>query len=188
MAVATSVKDCIERHADYPFDIAQTELTGLQKARLVAICRWLPRRGRILDIGCNSGYMVDFHKKAKWYGVDCSLKLVEKAIARGMIADVGQAEKLDHHENFFKTAVLGDILEHVYNPTQVIKEAVRVSSNSVVGSVPTESSWWGKHTITNHQFHVRAFSEKELRDLLSPFGCVKIRTVAEHFYVFKVML
>ena len=189
MAIATNSQDCINRHVAYPFDIAATEMNDLQKARLVAMYRLCKGKDRMIDIGCNSGYAVDFAPKAKWYGVDCSMALVEKACKRGMRADIGNAENLEYHyDNFFKTAVLGEILEHVFEPVQVMREAARVAWYSVVGSVPTESSRWGKHTIQGHKFHVRAFSEQELTDLLSPFGRVKIRTIANQFYIFEVRL
>jgi len=188
MAIATNTQDCINRHVAYPFDIAATEMDELQRARLSAMYRMCKGKDKMLDIGCNSGYAVDFAPKAKWYGVDCSQELVIKAGKRGMITDIGNAENLNHFDNFFKTAVLGEILEHVFDPVQVVREAARVAWYSVVGSVPTENSRWGKHTIQGHEFHVRAFNEKELDDLLSPFGRVKIRIVAGQFYVFEVIL
>lgn len=177
---------CIERHVDYPYDIWDTEMNELQRARIEDVY-WMVRGAAALDIGCNSGYAARLRPDVSWSGVDVAPALVDMA-QQHMAAQVAPAEKLPFPDNAFDTAVLGDILEHVYDPRAVVAEAVRVARLAVVGSTPHEDGGWGKHTVKGHRWHVRAFSEDELIALLSEFGAVTVTRLRGHFQLFEVVL
>lgn len=187
MAEATSVKACIERHVAYPYDVWATEMNGTQRSRLERMYGLLTTWSTVLDVGCNSGYAVHFRPDCIWTGVDVSPELVAKARQNLDGAQVAAAEELPFADGTFDHVVLGEILEHVYDPGQVLSEAARVARLSIVGSTPDEAGAWGKHTVAKHRFHVRAFSEVELRALLSEYGRASVN-LSGHFLFFKVAL
>lgn len=186
MAEATSVQACIERHRDYPLDVWETEMNGIQRARLERMYALVGPDARALDVGCNSGYAPFFRPDCDWCGVDVAPELVAKAQQR-MAAQVAPAEMLPYGDNAFDYVVLGEILEHVYDPQQVLGEAARVARLAVVGSTPDEAGAWGKHRVEGHRFHVRAFSAGELHALLAQFGAAAV-TRSGHFLFFEVAL
>jgi len=53
----------------------------------------------------------------------------------------GDAHKLPFKDESFQTAVLGDILEHVFDPYMVLSEACRVSKDKILATVPDEAHW-----------------------------------------------
>jgi len=55
------------------------------------------------------------------------------------------AHNLPLPDNSYNTVVLAEILEHVYNPIQVLREAKRVSYNKILITVPDEFHWAPEH-------------------------------------------
>ena len=114
-------------------------------------------------------------------------ELVARAQKR-MAAQVATAEDLPFEDDTFDTVCLGEILEHVFDPRQVLAEAARVARLAIAGSTPHEDGGWGKHTVAAHRWHVRAFSEAELLALLSEIGEASVRRLRGHFLFFEVAL
>ncbi|GAH77252.1 unnamed protein product, partial [marine sediment metagenome] len=51
------------------------------------------------------------------------------------------AHHLPFNDNSFDSVVIGELLEHVTNPVQVLKQATRVSRKKVIFTVPNEFAW-----------------------------------------------
>ena len=175
MAKATSREDCIERHKGYPIDMATPRhMTPLQCKRLATMLALVQPGESVLDVGCNSGYIVDFLPRGcRAYGVDVVPALVEIATTRLVEAKVATAEALPYPDSSIDVVALGEILEHVHDPAEVLREAARVARRLVVGSTPHEEGKWGPHGAKapdGHRFHVRCFTEPTLRDVLATAG------------------
>ncbi len=173
MAEATSVTACIDRHTAYPFDIAR-RLQTYQRQRITEMVRAVKPSDVVLDVGCNSGYLVDFLPAAcDVWGVDVALGLVELARPRLRQVAVAPAESLPFPDGSVDVVVLGEILEHVFDPVAVLREAARVARRLVVGSTPHESSPWGpvgRRKPDGHRFHVRCFTRDTLQDTVRAAG------------------
>ena len=195
LAEATSEKDCVDRHRSYHIDVWKESMNSLQKARLEAIAKLIPDGWKCLDVGCNSGYMSLVSTNCRWWGVDVQEDLVEIAKRRMIEAFVAPAERMPFENETFELACVAEILEHVFDPEAVMREAVRVTSRKIIGSTPHERGNWGPggmHPVDGHKYHVRCYTETELFKLLEPFGFVEIETL-EHagrrqMYVFSVEL
>lgn len=189
MAEATSRADCIDRHRAYTIDIA-TRLNPKQVARLEAMLAPVRPGEHVLDAGCNSGFVVDFlPRSCVVSGVDVAEHLV--AIARGRLAraDVAPVEELPYPDRGVDVIILGEILEHVFDPVAVLVEARRVARRLVIGSVPNERSKWGphgKHKPDGHAYHVRAFTARTMRATLVAAGLTDVEVIAfADFYLFR---
>ena len=188
MAKPSSLKICQDRHRDYRDVGPELMESDLQMARLRRMAQMVPAKARVLDIGCNSGYMYELTRPRDYWGVDISEKVIQRAIVNyGPVFRVAPAEDLPFDDGEFDCAILGEILEHVFDPVSVVDEAARVASKCIVGSVPTDTSKWGAHTVLRHAHHVRAFDDGELYALLSPLGLPHIERLQE-FFVFRVMM
>lgn len=174
MVEAISREACIKRHVEYKYDTQQTTVRNSdQIARLTWMTKRIPSGCKVLDIGCNSGIMATL-VKADWYGVDVCPQLVEIA-KQIMKAEVAPAEKLPFRDNEFDIAVLGEILEHVFSPDDVMAEAVRVTKKLIIGSTPNERGQWGtsatgSRSLKKHHQHVRCYTEETLNQLLKKYS------------------
>ena len=149
---------------------------------------------RVLDVGCNSGYIVDFLPvNCTAYGIDVSPELVKRARKRLEEARIAPAEEIPYPDRSMDAVILGEILEHVHDPVAVLREASRVSRRIVAGSTPHEAGKWGpkgSNPPQGHHFHVRCFTGDDLLATLEEAGLVGIRidTVARagvpQMYVF----
>ncbi len=95
----------------------------------------------VLDIGCGSGFMLDKlrekDKELKTVGLDISPVALEKAKEKGLdcrMYDI--TEPLPFEDNSFEAVILADVLEHMFQPEPVLKEAARVAEKYVYISVP----------------------------------------------------
>ena len=194
MADASSRADCIARHEAYHFDIA-TRLSRFQRERVIAMPAPILAGEHVLDVGCKSGYIVDFlPRPIVADGVDVARELVALAQKRLDRAEVAPAESLPYEDRAVDVVILGEILEHVHDPQEVLREARRVARRLVVGSTPHEAGEWGpngKRAPARHRFHVRCYTEPELRAELEAAGLrnVSIVAIREHgtpqIYVFR---
>ncbi len=95
----------------------------------------------VLDVGCGDGFLLkkllEKNKDVKVLGLDISPIALEKAKENGIeckLFDI--TERLPFENNSFESVLLLDVLEHMFQPKPVLKEAVRVASKYVYISVP----------------------------------------------------
>ena len=92
-------------------------------------------RGRILDLGCGAGQVTSIirncRSELRVYGIDFSQAAIEQATMRKDDSNylVGDVQDLPFARNSFDIVVGFDILEHVLNFEQTIKEVSRVLKN-----------------------------------------------------------
>ena len=99
--------------------------------------------GSVLDLGCGDGLLFRLlgKKIEKGVGLDISPEAVRKAKEKGFDARLHSFDDpLPFEDNTFDYVVLLDVLEHVYDPVPLLREAARVSKNSVIVGVPNFSS------------------------------------------------
>ncbi len=100
----------------------------------------LVKDGTVLDIGCGDGLLMEClqrENKIKIKGIDISTKAIEIAKSRGLDAIQGDiTDKLPFADKSFNSVLLIDVLEHIFQPLDVLKEAHRVCTDYVYISVP----------------------------------------------------
>ena len=102
----------------------------------------------ICEIGCGEGELLkiihQYYPQAKIYATDVAKSEIVKAKknTKGIpiTFSVQNAEKLNYQNKQFDLVVCCEVLEHLENPQQGLKEIKRISQNSIV-SVPIEP-WW----------------------------------------------
>ncbi|MGD9648014.1 MAG: class I SAM-dependent methyltransferase [Pirellulales bacterium] len=98
-------------------------------AMLAAIERWVPSRGRLLEIGCGAGYFLARARDRGWQvsGLDAAPWVVEAAAERGLsdvrVATLAEAGLDDAS---FDVVVMAQVLEHLPRPREVLLEVRRV--------------------------------------------------------------
>jgi 2-polyprenyl-3-methyl-5-hydroxy-6-metoxy-1,4-benzoquinol methylase len=113
----------------YPDYLAEREqLERFFHLRLNAIEALEPRKGRLLDVGCAIGILVDLARRRGWdaQGVDISPYAVGECRARGLPVHRGDLFSARLPSETFDVAVLDDTIEHVPDPRALIAELRRV--------------------------------------------------------------
>lgn len=89
--------------------------TEIYKKGLRSISKFVPR-GKILDIGCSSGFFLDIAKRAGWktYGIEVQEVEVKLCRGKGHILYTKKLEELNLREKF-DVITLWDVFEHMPN-------------------------------------------------------------------------
>jgi len=158
-------------------------------------------KGPILDLGCGDGIFLELLKEKgiAGEGLDISEVAVEKAKNKGFLAkqfDFG-GSPLPFADGAFASAVLLDVLEHLYQPQNVLREAGRVA-REVVAAVPNFNSLparlqalRGRAPENNlpKKGHIYWFNLSVLENLLKESGLaiaeMKTNTIFENRFLLK---
>ncbi len=162
---------------------------------------------KVLEIGCGSGQLANILTLSK----KCRIYCVEKdpvmaTIARGkceemLNADVEDTE-LPYAEGFFDYIILGNVLEHMREPANVLARLKIFLSDdgSLVYSVPNIVNWYSRLTIFFGKFdyaesgvfdkaHLRFFDLVSAKKLAESTGYrIILLDVTPSIYLFKERL
>ena len=105
-----------------------------------AIYRWIvqrtPRAGRVLDIGCGDGELLDRlvqERAVHGTGIEISEQCVMRAVQRGLSVHHGNVEEgLDHYsDQSFDLVIMALTIQEIRDPRRIIQEVLRVGKKSV---------------------------------------------------------
>ena len=157
--------------------------------------RRLKKTGRLLDVGCAAGFLLDEACKYGWlaYGVELSKWAVDYARDKFGLKDVSQTtlKKAAYPSNYFDVVVLKDSIEHLTDPKNTLIEIRRILKPDGIICVNTpdissliskilQARWWGVK-----QAHLYYFNQKSLRAMLNAAGFTSIKTKT-HARIFTV--
>lgn len=127
--------------------------------------------GRILDVGGSAGTLhedlLKLHSPEKIISLDIELIHVRTNQV------LGDGQKMPFADNSFHSILAGEVLEHVPNPREFIRECWRVLDwNGVLAlSTPNKKSWLNRLTHSYEMpLHLSLFDTQNLRTLLDEEG------------------
>ena len=85
-------------------------------------------QGRLLDVGCGSGWLLESMQSLGWTveGVDLDPRAVEGARSRGLRVHLGHVDQLNLPAESFDVVTMSHYIEHVYEPAAVIAACYRL--------------------------------------------------------------
>lgn len=141
----------------------------------------------VLDLGCRAGALSQhFLAGNEVTGVDVDENALGHAANRGLRTVWGDVEEpLPFEDGSFDAVVVGEILEHVRFPDEVISEIARVlkPDGVVVGSVPNAFRLKNRvkflfgRSPENNPMHLRMYSPAAIRQELAPLGDATVTPV-----------
>jgi len=157
------------------------------------IKKYLPQRGKILDVGCGAGFFLKLMAKMGYesYGVEISeyassyaQKLLGLDVFRGHLIEAG------FPDNFFDLITMWDVLEHLPNPLDVLTECRRIMRDGAVLVVETlnvdsvlvkilRRSW----PLFAPPYHIIYYNTCTLTTLLERCGFKTMETIPMQTYV-----
>jgi 2-polyprenyl-3-methyl-5-hydroxy-6-metoxy-1,4-benzoquinol methylase len=169
----------------------------LWNEKIKIIHKYYNSNGKILDIGCGNGYVLS-NLKGEKFGLDSddeALKLCKKRGLKVIKANLEKPLKLKHK---FDTIICLDVLEHLINPENVIQSVYKKlnKGGTFIASVPyhglVKNLAIALFDFDNHyhytDWHVRFFTEKMFKELLSDFKKIKIIKIGRYYPLYKNMI
>ena len=104
------------------------------------IIKKFPKKGKVLDVGCGSGYPVSkyfVNKKYNVTGIDISPQMIQiaKKIVKKAKFYVKDMTHLDFQNESFDAFICKSVLEHVEDPFQATRELYRVLKKGGYGII-----------------------------------------------------
>lgn len=162
-------------------------LLPVQRQELDTEFRYLPKptQGqRLLDIGCGNGSFLINAREAGWQvtGVEPDPKAADAARQRGVNVTVGTIDLLAGESNCFDAITLSHVIEHVYEPKQLLQDIYRLLKSGGVFYIetPNIASHWAKLFGKNWRGietprHLVLFTPNSLKNLLLSSGFCDIK-------------
>ena len=155
--------------------------------RWTATCKYIfpIYGGRVLDVGCRNGQWLSEYRRLGWdvEGVEPDPDSAAIAQQAGHRVFVGTVLEARYPNDHFDAVTLWDALEHIDNPSEVIREIFRVvkPNGQVYISIPNFGSWYGRtfrdrwfmFTAPIHYYH---YTQDTLTGLLrrEGFGHIQV--------------
>jgi len=131
---------------------------------------------KILDIGCSRGDYVKYLFSQNYDAYGCDILAVKQwngeLKKRFKTADI---YKLPYENNFAETVLLFDVLEHLDNLDQGLKEVIRVISKNIIIAIPNcdDPGAIKKAGLLYYHYvdrtHVRFFTKAEIEKVLKRY-------------------
>ncbi|MBX7244297.1 MAG: class I SAM-dependent methyltransferase [Candidatus Sumerlaeaceae bacterium] len=146
-----------------------------------------PPAGSVLEVGCGLGEssqrLVQFMGDRRFEVSEFNPRFVAELQRREFPIPIRQESvyELQRSDNSFDCVLLLEVLEHLADPQQALRELFRVSRDRVIISVPHEPLWCLAHLLRgknitrlgNTPGHINHFTPFSLRRLVSRFGVVE---------------
>jgi len=168
---------------------SKKEYQPLFKQRIQYVEKFKPK-GKLLDIGCATGFFLESAKTRGWgtYGVELSEFASDyDRTELGLIVHTGTVESAHYPENSFDAITMWDVLEHVSDPVETLKEAHKILKNEGVLIISTLNinsflskkykEHWAELKLPEH---LNYFNRKSLNFLMQKvsFYCLKTTTIS----------
>lgn len=150
--------------------------------------RWVPKRVRILDIGCGFGQSLGYHaaRCCDVYGVEAD-KNIHRVIEKfGFKVHVGLFDDKVYSPEFFEFVTMDQVVEHVTDPVTTLCGVARIlkPGGTAILSTPNARGWgprlFGRRWINWHApYHLQFFTRQSMRQAAEEAGLVltEVKTV-----------
>jgi len=114
------------------------------RRRLWILGRWLPERGRLLDVGCADGFFLELARADGWEvaGVEISEPMAEETARQLGVPIVTSIEKLPE-DAVYDAVTLWEVVEHFREPVTELRRLVRRlrPGGALMLSTPNVGHW-----------------------------------------------
>lgn len=171
-------KEFYKIHGEDAYQMGTMPMTGRIRTLQVWSDKHTPKNGALLDIGCGDAYLKTLIRPDIQYkGIDLNVSQ-----ALGQIEHDLSSAPYPLESRSFDTLVCSEVLEHLWDPRIVHKEAARVIKRGGVYIVSTPNFDWIDHHLTefrhllwNHQAphlfeHIRQYNQETHTQYLNAAG------------------
>ena len=180
----------------YHAEIDEAERRRYAERRMDEIERLVPPSGRLLDVGCSRGYLLEAARHRGWQavGVEVNRHAAEIARSRGLEVHRGTLADAPFPPESFDVVTAFDVIEHLPSPRAFLAQVHRLlrpdgllvlTTPDIGGLVPRATYWLVARTLGAWEHptppgHLVQFSRHTLAALLSRSGFEVAVWRAEH--------
>ncbi len=146
---------------------------------------------RILDLGCGTGAMLKFlENKGEVTGLDCSQEALNyaKSRSRARLVQGILPEDLSRVGNGYDCVLMLDLLEHVPEDGVTLEKVRTVLSPQGIVMITVPAYQWLYSPRDSYHHHLRRYSYKDLRKLLTGSGYEILLLSYYNFFLFPLAL
>jgi 2-polyprenyl-3-methyl-5-hydroxy-6-metoxy-1,4-benzoquinol methylase len=144
-------------------------------------------KGRLLDVGCATGFFLDLARQQGWEVVGTEVSDYGARYARqyfGLDVHLGTLSELGFGAQSFDVVTMWDVIEHVLDPTAELHEVHRILRHEGVLSIITPDAGSLVARVLGRRWeefrrvreHVYFFSKRTLAEMLRKTGFEIVRT------------
>lgn len=180
-------KGYYEKEAEYKRFTPSEDGFEVHRVNLVKSLLPKERLRNALDVGCGDGYLCSLYKKMgveRVVGTDLSKNRIDYAKANYGDCEFLQADinNLKFPDGSFELVSAVEVIEHLENPTEAVKEMSRLSSRYVLITVPYKERLTEivcPHCLKKSPLdgHIHSFDEGRLVSLCAQAGLKVVKTV-----------
>ncbi len=142
---------------------------------------YLPHKpgGRLLEIGCGSGRLLQFLKSLGWtvQGVDFDPHAVDSARRKGLEVVLGTLQDQRYPDGSFDAVIMSHVIEHIHDPEELLRECRRILRDQGQITVVTPNARSLGHRVFKSDWrglepprHLQVFTAPALRKLVERVG------------------
>lgn len=154
---------------DYAFKLSKWIYKKFLSKRIFFVEKdYSVNEGRLLDLGCGTGFFANAFKSIGYEVRMCDLRPLNKNIDK---VDL-EKDKLHYPDNYFDVIFCRNIIEHLSNADNMLKESFRVLKTKGRIIIITEDAyyWSSLRMILNHYDHKKAYTMNAVSEGLEMFG------------------
>lgn len=160
------------------------------------VVSFVPPKSQVIDLGCGEGSLMQKlidEKQCQCTGIEIAASGVECCKQKGLQVVQGEIDSTLHfRDNEFDVAICNVTLQMVMYPEKTVQEMKRVSSKKIILSFPNFAYWLNRlemifkgrmpqKLLFGYRWyttgHIHQFSLKDISNLLSETGGMKINTI-----------
>ncbi|HQU85466.1 MAG TPA: methyltransferase domain-containing protein [Pyrinomonadaceae bacterium] len=154
------------------------------------------QNGRFLDVGCGAGILLETAREKGWQaeGMEVSEPAVNHLREKGFQIFQGFLSEADYPENHFDVVTMTEVIEHVDNPKEVLREIARIlRPNGLLWMTTPHANGLSikllgaKWSVVCPPEHLHLFSKKGLNDLLNEAGFTDCRFATHGVNPFEIL-
>jgi len=183
-----------KNHMENLYNSSNPLVKFVHNQRLDQIVKMIPSQDkRILDAGCGEGHLIQKlyikNKKNSYYGIDITKIALEETKKRCPYAKLYEMDlsKINFDDKFFDVILCTEVLEHIYDYKNVIKELERSLKKGgyLIISFPNEFLWTISRFLLRRKpikvpDHVNHFTPNDIKSL------VKLQLISKVGLPFKL--
>jgi len=155
---------------DYIKQYSDKDKRDLNKVSTYRTLKRLTKQdGKILEIGCGTGYLL--HYLGDGIGIDIDQALIDECRKRYKKSTflVSDCYDIPLESERFDTVVMCMVVEHLDQPMRAILEAKRVlkKNGNILIVVPNRKDWFYTYLVKKDPTHIREYDTREITDLVS---------------------
>ncbi len=166
--------------------------------RLNLIEKFTKNKGKILDIGCSIGTLLDLarNKGFDCYGIEINKDAAKICKKKNLRVYQIPIEKCSFNKNFFDLIIMNDIIEHLHNPKEVMDMVSSIlKPNGILFMVTPDIGSFTSRLLGKYWHHLKPnehlvyFSESTIKRLLNQcnFNVEMIRHLGRYRKVETIM-